>query len=149
MINLALALVVVTLVLVLWLFIDLQGVKRKVAVVPEEGGVFAALAQIDTDLAAAEESVADMSPRLAAVEARLPMAIQYTAVVAYDAYGDIAGNLSRSIALLNGTADGLVFSLLVGRDETRWFSKMVRGGKGTEPLSPEEQAAVREALGSR
>ncbi len=149
MTNLTLALAVLTLLLVLWLLIDLQRVKNKVNLVPEEGGVFSALAQIDTDLAAAEESIADMAPRLKAVEATLPLAIQYTAVVAYDAYGDIAGNLSRTIALLNGNSDGVVVSLLVGRDETRWFTKMVRDGKGTEPLSPEEQAAVRQALATR
>ena len=146
MTNIALALVIAALLLVLWLAFELNRLKRRIAAVPEEGGVFEAIRRLDTDLGAAEERIADMAPRLKSVEATLPMAIQHTAVVSYDAYGDIAGNLSRSIVLINGHGDGVVVSLLVGRDETRWFTKMIRGGVGAEPLSPEESAALGEAM---
>ncbi len=142
-----LALVVATLGIVAWLTYDFLRLKRRVEAVPQDGNLYDALQRIDTDLAAAEEDIADMRPRLDAVEGTLPLAIQHTGVVSYDAYGDVAGNLSRSIALLNGRADGVVVSLLVSREETRWYTKMVRGGAGAEPLSPEEKAAIREALG--
>ena len=64
----------------------------------------------------------------------------------YDAFGDIAGNLSRSIALLDATGDGLVISLLVGRSETLFYTKQVRGRRGLEELSPEEAEAVDRAM---
>ena len=147
MTGLTLILVIAVMVLVLWLAFEVTRLKRRIAAVPEEGGVIEAIRRLDTDLGEAEKAIADMAPRLKSVEATLPMAIQHTAVISYDAYGDIAGNLSRSIALINGHGDGVVVSLLVGRDETRWFTKMVRGGRGAEPLSPEEQAALGKALG--
>ena len=71
-----------------------------------------------------------------------------TGVVSYDAFGDISGNLSRSIALLNGVGDGVVISLLVGRSETLFYVKQIREGKGSEPLSPEEQEAIASSVPS-
>jgi hypothetical protein len=35
----------------------------------------------------------------------------------------------------------------VGSRQTLFFTKMIRGGEGTEPLSPEERTAVERALG--
>ena len=88
------------------------------------------------------------TPPLAAIEQSLPSAITHVGVVAYNAFGNIAGNQSRSIALLNVTGDGLVISVLVGRDETLFFAKQVRAFTGEEALSPEELAAVERAYAS-
>ena len=85
--------------------------------------------------------------RLQDVEAKLPYAVTRTAVVAYDAFGNIAGQLSRSIALLSETGDGVVLSILVSREETLFFTKEIRAGVGSEPLSPEEDSAVSRAMG--
>lgn len=148
MTELALALVGVLAVIVLYLWFQLTRVRRIVSAVPEDGNVFELLREIDTDLGSVEATVADLRPRLEAVEQALPLAISYTGVVAYDAFGDIAGNLSRSIALLDSRGDGVVISLLVGRNETRFFTKQVRGRAGSEPLSPEEDEAVRVAMTS-
>ena len=87
-----------------------------------------------------------MEPRLASVDALIPMAISYTGIVTYDAFDNIAGNQSRSIALLNSQGDGLVISLLVGRNETLFFTKQIRGHIGMEELSPEEAEAVSQAM---
>lgn len=147
MITAAIVIAVIALVLVLALGFEVLHLRRRVSVVPEEGGVYEALRRLDEDLAAVESVVSDLVPRLESVETRLPFAIRHVAVVAYDAFGDVTGRLSRSIALLNEKGDGVVISLLVSRDETRWFTKMVRGGSGAERLSPEEQAAVDRARG--
>jgi len=55
--------------------------------------------------------------------------------------------LSRSIALLDARGNGVVISLLVGRTETLFFTKQVRGMEGVEELSPEEKEAIAEAVG--
>ncbi len=149
MTGLALALIAVLAALVLWLGFEVLRLKRRVAIVPEEGGVFTALQQLDGDLATAEELLTDLLPRVEALEGTLPLAIQHTAVVTFDAFDNVAGHLSRSFALLNGKADGVVITLLVGRDETRWYTKGVRGGQGVDPLSPEESEAVAVALSGR
>ena len=39
----------------------------------------------------------------------------------------------------------MVLSSINGRSETRTYAKVVLGGAGTQPLSPEEEQAVRSA----
>ena len=117
-------------------------VQRRISAVPPDGNIYDALRAIDEDLTAVVHAVEDLRPRLRSLEARLPGAIRYSAVVAYDAYGNISGNLSRSIALLNERRDGLVLTIMVGRNESVFFTKMIQAGRGLEQLSPEEQQAV-------
>jgi hypothetical protein len=137
----AVAIAVVALVVALALTIQVVRLSRKLRAVPD-GGIYEGLTKLDEDLAAAEQAIATLEPVVRSLEGRMPGAIRHSAVVAYDAYGNQAGHLSRSIAILNEEGDGLVISLLVGRDETRFFTKMIELGKGLEALSPEEQAAV-------
>jgi hypothetical protein len=123
------------------------GLSRKLTAIPKGGDVFEAIRGLDHDLTQVESAVTEMRPVLESLSRRMPGAIRHAAVVAYDAHGDQAGRLSRSIALLNERHDGLVITLLAGRQETLFFSKMIRKGIGAEQLSPEEQAAVDQAAG--
>jgi Protein of unknown function (DUF4446) len=74
-----------------------------------------------------------------------PRALRDLAVVRYDALSEMSGQLSFSVALLNALGDGVVLSSINGRSETRTYAKVIRGGAGTQPLSPEEEHAVRAA----
>lgn len=74
-----------------------------------------------------------------------PRALRDLAVVRYDALSEMSGQLSFSVALLNALGDGVVLSSINGRAETRTYAKTVRKGAGTQPLSPEEEQAVRAA----
>jgi len=138
----------VALVVAAFLAVQVRRLERRMAVLPEDGGVFEALRRLDADLASAEEAIAALRPVVQSLHERLPGALRYAAMVAYDATGDLAGNLSRSIALLNERGDGLVLTLLTRRSESLFYTKMVRGGRGTEALSPEEQEVVNRALRS-
>ena len=144
----ALGVAVVALGLGAVLVLRVNRLQRKLAVVPEEGGVFEALRRLDVDLAANEEAVAALRPVVQQLYERMPGALRHAAVVSYDATGDLAGNLSRSIALLNERGDGLVLTLLTRRSESLFYTKMVRAGRGAEPLSPEEEEVVARALRS-
>ena len=64
----------------------------------------------------------------------------------YDAYGEMSGQQSTSIALLDAHRDGVVLSSILHRDHARLYAKRVVGGRGELELSPEEQEAVRVAL---
>jgi hypothetical protein len=145
MTTLSLLIAIATAALVLWLAFEVLRLRRRVDLVPQEGGVYEALRLLDQDLSKLEATVADLGPRVES-EQLVPLALQHTAVVSYDAYGDVAGSLSRSIALLDAGGSGIVVSLLVGREQTRWYTKEVSHGTGSEPLSPEEQRAVANAL---
>jgi hypothetical protein len=74
-----------------------------------------------------------------------PLALRDLAVVRYDALSEMSGQLSFSVALLNSLGDGVVFSSINGRSETRTYAKIIRGGAGAHQLSPEEEQAVRSA----
>lgn len=139
--------VLLAVVLAIWQTIQIQAVRRKVDAVPEDGNIVALLGAIDERSRANSASVEAVSRRVAELEGRLPYAISYIGVVAYNAFGNITGNQSRSIALLSQRADGLVLTLLAAREETVFYAKEVRAGKGVEELSPEEMAALDRALG--
>src|SRR5512139_1204010 len=96
----ALALAGLAVVLAAVLAAEVKRLQRRLAILPEDGGIFEALRRLDADLAANEEAVAALRPVVQSLHERLPGAICRTAVVAFDASGDLAGGLSRSIALL-------------------------------------------------
>lgn len=142
------ALIVAALALIVAVLAVLQlgGLRRRLEAVPKDGDVIGLLREIDVDLSAVEKSIAELAPRLEAVERAMPSAVCHVGVVSYNAFGDITGNLSRSVALLDRRGSGLVISVLVGRAETMFFTKQVRGRIGAEELSPEEHAAIDEAM---
>ena len=85
--------------------------------------------------------------RLAAVEASLRMVIAHRALVRYDAYNEHSGQQSMSIALLDAERSGVVLTCIHHRDQARVYGKQVHAGRGELELSPEEEEAVRLALG--
>lgn len=146
--NIALVVaVVLAVVLAVWQTIQIQAVRRKVDAVPEDGNVVAMLRSVDELSKSNSSSIEEMSRRVADVEEMLPFAMSYIGVVAYNAFGNITGNQSRSVALLSQRGDGLVITLLATREQTIFYTKEIRGRKGVEKLSPEEQAAVDRAFG--
>lgn len=72
-------------------------------------------------------------------------AIRDVAVIRYDALEEMTGRLSFSMAMINSLGDGVVLTSINGRSETRTYARPVRGGVGVQPLSPEEEKAVRAA----
>jgi hypothetical protein len=93
-----------------------------------------------------EEVAAGVDERLGVAEARLDGAIAYRSLVRYDAYGELTGNQSTTIALLDAQRSGVVLSSIVRRDTARIYCKLVHDGQGELELSPEEIEAVRRAL---
>jgi len=144
---LVVAIVFLVVVLAVWQAYQLQQIRKQVDAVPKDGNVFTLIDSTSGRLGRVEAGLAVVDQRLQDVEAKLPYAITRTAVVAYDAFGNIAGQLSRSIALLSEAGDGVVLSILVSREETLFFTKEIRGGTGSEQLSPEEDSAVGRAMG--
>lgn len=94
-----------------------------------------------------EDAAGKLHERMDVAEGRLDGAIAYTGLVRYDAYGEMTGHQSTSIALLDERHDGVVLSSIMHRDAGRLYAKQVRGGVGDlVALSPEEAEAVRLAL---
>ena len=69
-------------------------------------------------------------------------ALRHLAVVRYDAFGDMGGHLSWSLALLDDGGNGVVLTSIHGRSEARTYAKNVAGWSCDQALSPEEEEAV-------
>ncbi|QNE23071.1 DUF4446 family protein [Kribbella qitaiheensis] len=68
--------------------------------------------------------------------------LQHLAVVRYDAYGDMGGRLSWSMALLDDNGDGVVLTSINSRNDARSYAKEVSGFESDSKLSPEEEEAI-------
>jgi hypothetical protein len=69
-------------------------------------------------------------------------ALRHLAVVRYDAFGDMGGHLSWSLALLDDAGNGVVLTSIHGRSEARTYAKNVAAWKCEQQLSPEEDDAI-------
>jgi hypothetical protein len=92
------------------------------------------------------EIAARLDGRLGTAEARLDGAIAYRGLVRYDAWNEMSGQQSCSIALLDATESGIVLSSIHHRDQARLYVKHVVAGKAELALSPEEAEVIRVAL---
>jgi len=93
-----------------------------------------------------EEVAMRLDGRLSGVELALGRTIAHRALVRYDAYNELSGRQSMSIALLDDQQSGIVLSCIHHRDQARVYGKQVLGGRGELELSPEEAEAVRLAV---
>ena len=107
-------------------------------------------ASLQSQFAALSDYVQDaadkLDDRVQVAEQRLDRAVAYRALVRYDAYGEMSGRQSTSIALLDATRSGVVLSSIHHRDQARLYAKQVHNGQAELELSPEEDAAIRIAL---
>jgi hypothetical protein len=69
-------------------------------------------------------------------------ALRHLAVVRYDAFGDMGGRLSWSLALLDDGGNGVVLTSIHGRSEARTYAKNVTAWVCDQPTSPEEEEAL-------
>jgi hypothetical protein len=89
--------------------------------------------------------VAGLRAEVERLRAEASGALRHPAVVRYDAFGDMGGRLSWSLALVDDDGDGVVLTSIHGRSDARSYAKSIAGWSGEQPLSPEEEAAVAQA----
>jgi hypothetical protein len=93
-----------------------------------------------------EESIEHFERRMGEVEHRIDGCVAYRSLVRYDAYNELSGHQSSSVALLDSRKSGVVLSSIVHRDQARLYVKQLHEGEAELALSPEEQEAVDQAL---
>jgi uncharacterized membrane protein len=93
-----------------------------------------------------ESTFQRLDGRLSSIENRLGRTISHTAVVRYDAYGEMTGRQSSSMALLDDSGTGVVLSSILHREQARMYVKNVRERESEFELSPEENEAIQTAL---
>jgi hypothetical protein len=94
----------------------------------------------------AEEALGRLDQRVGAAEERIDGCLAYHALVRYDAYGEMSGRQSSSVAFLDSRRSGIVLSSILHRDQARVYVKHVHEGHSELDLSPEEQEAIESAL---
>ncbi|UQX88586.1 DUF4446 family protein [Jatrophihabitans telluris] len=109
---------------------------------------------LQRDLVAAQQSLdqrvagerADLSGSVAGIAASVSTALRRVALVRYDAFDDLSGRLSFSLAIMDDNGNGITLTSIASATENRVYAKSLSGGHGEHPLSPEEEQAVRAAL---
>jgi Protein of unknown function (DUF4446) len=82
-------------------------------------------------------------------ERELSRALRFQGMVRYDAYRDMGGQQSWSIALLDQSRTGNIITSLHSRDHARVYLKELVDGVCNQRLSPEEERAIALAMGPR
>jgi hypothetical protein len=93
-----------------------------------------------------EETAARLEERMATAEQRIDGCVAYTSLVRYDAMGEMSGQQSSTMALLDARRTGVVVSSILHRDQARVYVKQVRDGESELELSPEEHEAIEAAM---
>ncbi len=99
------------------------------------------------DPEATPEDVHGLRQEVAALRAEGEDALRHVAVVRYDAFGDMGGHLSWSMALLDDAGTGVVVSSIHARSEARTYAKSITSWTSEQQLSPEEEEAISHAKG--
>ena len=93
-----------------------------------------------------EETAVRLEERMATAERRIDGCVAYTSLVRYDAMGELSGQQSSTMALLDAHRTGVVVSSILHRDQARVYVKQVRDGESELELSPEEHEAIAAAM---
>lgn len=95
------------------------------------------------------ETVQQSMNRMAAIEeelkiqsARLKNCVQNIGIVRYNAFDNMGGDQSFSVAMLDDRGDGFVITSLYGRNTSTTFAKPVKARQSTYPLTDEEKEAI-------
>src|SRR6185503_11646627 len=97
------------------------------------------------DADALPEDVQGLRQEVAALRVEGGDALRHLAVVRYDAFGDMGGHLSWSLALLDDSGDGVVLTSIHGRSDSRTYAKSISSWTCEQQLSPEEDDAIAHA----
>jgi hypothetical protein len=91
------------------------------------------------------QDVLGLRQEVAALRAEATGSFRHMAVVRYDAFGDMGGQLSWSLVLADDAGDGVVLTSIHGRSDARSYAKSLTGWVCAQQLSPEEEQAIAQA----
>ena len=84
----------------------------------------------------------------ARIDALLKTAITRIGVVRFSAFQDMGSDLSYAVAMLDAFNNGVVFSSIFAREDSRSYVKPIENGKSTYTLTKEEEQALKHAIES-
>ena len=105
-----------------------------------------AVARKTAEVDALRDDVAALTAEIRATQSELNRAIRHIGLIRYDAFGDMGGRMSFSVALVDDFGNGFILTTVHARSESRTYVKEVRGGMAEVTLSPEESQALEDAV---
>lgn len=149
----SLGLAVIALIWIVVLTIQLRRLRRAQSVVLGPHGnadLIAHAAALEDQVLRGTEEWQRLSDRLATrmggIEGAVLRVLSRHGVVRYDAYGELSGQQSCSLALLDVRGDGFVLTSIHHRDQARLYIRRIVRGKPEHRLAPEEEQALDAAL---
>lgn len=112
----------------------------------EHSSFIVAVARQTAEMERLRKEVGQLRAELAELRAAVDESLRRVAVLRYDAFGDMGGMLSWSLALLDEQGDGVVLTSIAGRTEARTYAKSLTGGRAEHGMSPEEERVVQAAM---
>jgi hypothetical protein len=133
----------------LFLALRLRRLRRAFRVIRGEGketDIIGAVSGTLTRQEALEQRVDHIVTTVEGQTAKDRFALQRFSIVRYDAFDEMGGMLSFSAALLDDHGDGIVFTSINGRTETRTYAKPIKSMTSDFHLSDEEREAIAAAV---
>lgn len=114
------------------------------------------IVELQRDLTAAHQQMqtqlaterTELAKTVQGINAVVGSVLRRIALVRYDAFDDLGGRLSFSLAILDDRGNGITLTSIAGTSDTRLYAKSLTAGVGEHALSPEEEQAVAAALRS-
>jgi len=104
------------------------------------------VARKSEEVEALRDDVAALAASIRATQSELNRAIRHVGLIRYDAFGDMGGRMSFSVALVDDFGNGFILTTVHARSESRTYIKEIRGGMAEVTLSPEESQALEDAI---
>lgn len=83
--------------------------------------------------------------RLSNCENEASISIKKIGIVSFDAFDDVKGNLSFSLAMLDNNNDGIVLTSLFGHNSCNTYVREIQNGETSVKLLAEEKEALSKA----
>jgi hypothetical protein len=140
------------LVLVLYLLVRVSSLKSRYdkMMVGEESGQSIEKMLLDhiMETNRISEENAKLREENVRIDALLKKALTRVGVVRFSAFQDMGSDLSYAVAMLDEKNNGVVFSSIFAREDSRTYVKPVEGGQSKYTMTKEEQQAVKDAIAS-
>ncbi len=83
------------------------------------------------------------------IDELLQTALTRISVMRFCAFEDMGSDLSYAVAMLDSHNNGLVFSSIFGREDSRSYVKPIDDGRSSYTLTKEEEKVLKEAMAKR
>ena len=141
---------VIGLLLALTLALRLRKLRREYALLRgnkgEERDIFGAVGRSLRRLDATDKRIDELLQVIQQQSEANRFSMQKFGIVRYNAFEEMGGNLSFSLAILDDHGDGIVLTSINGRADSRTYAKPIKQLSSSHTLSDEEREAVAAAV---